>query len=156
MNNIYLGASGSGKTYQFKHKALDYLSTKKPIYVIGREDEWSCFNNITLFNPRNISSQVIDILSNVSNSIIFIDSTELLSDKSFIRTLFARSRTMNNIVYLAAFGVEYLDDSILTNVNSVHIGYLPLVSLEGVKYVFDIDIKYYDCSLSNNGFMRIV
>ena len=156
MNNIYLGVSGSGKTYKFKHMVLDYLSLNKPIYVIGRSEEWSCFNNIVLFDSRNISSKDINNLLDVSNSIIFIDSTELLIDKGFIRSLFVTSRVKNNTIYLSSFGVEYLDDNILTNVNSVHIGYLPLSSLECVKYRFNVDIDNYDCSLSNYKFIEII
>lgn len=104
MNNIYLGVSGSGKTYKFKHMVLDYLSLNKPIYVIGRSEEWSCFNNIVLFDSRNISSKDINNLLDVSNSIIFIDSTELLIDKGFIRSLFVTSRVKNNTIYLSLFG----------------------------------------------------
>ena len=52
--------SGSGKTYQLKHLALDYLSWEKQLYIVGRPEEWLFFSNVHLFDVHNLSKDNID------------------------------------------------------------------------------------------------
>lgn len=124
MNTIYIGDSGSGKTYQLKHRLLDIIDyTNKQIFLIGRQEEWVAFSD----KVTRVEIDNIDKLIDIKNSIIIIDglydyfhSEELVK---LAEKLFVTSRINNNDIYL---GIISFQDNyrLLYNTNDLYAGYI--------------------------------
>lgn len=158
MNNCYLGVSGSGKTYQLRHIVLDALSWGRKVYVVGRPEEWSMFNNIELFDAHNLSQYDITTLLNARNCVIVIDSIELIDNRTFIGALAVKSRVRNIDLYVSAFGIVMLDIRFLENINHLYIGYLNngKQTIKGLSYTFNIHITDYVDNICSHKFIKVL
>lgn len=157
MNTCYLGMSGSGKTYQLKHLALDYLSRGVQLYIVGRPEEWLFFSNVHLFDVYNLSKDNIDELLNASNCVIIIDSLEFIKDRSFIDDLAVRSRVKDVKLYVSAFCTDMLGDRFLTNINNLSMGYLGRgQTLNSLRRQFNLPIIDYVDRIESHDFIKLL
>ena len=157
MNSLYLGVSGSGKTYQLRHIVLDELVRGKEVYVIGRPEEWSMFKDIHLLNVYNISKSDIDKLLSVTDSLVIVDSIEFIKDRDFIGDLCVSSRIKGNNLYISAFELNMLNNRVLININNLYLGYLSgYQSLRELENMFCIKIRNKVEDLDSHNFLKVV